>query len=108
MALFSSALFADELLIFHMPGCRPCAKLEQMLTENPELTRGFTVSRIDITATPETAEIFTVSTVPTIVRLDDKTREVARHVGLMTKREFEDWLQHPTRRQHRPTKYARR
>jgi thioredoxin-like negative regulator of GroEL len=92
VALFSSALFADELLIFHMPGCRPCAKFEQMLKENPELTQGFVVSRIDIIESPETAEIFAVSTVPTVVRLDDKTREVARRAGLMNKKEFQTWL----------------
>lgn len=90
--LLTSALFAEELLIFHMPGCRPCAKFEQMLTENPELTQGFTVSRIDILAHPETAEIFNVASVPTVVRLDDKTREVARKVGLMNKKEFQAWL----------------
>jgi thioredoxin-like negative regulator of GroEL len=108
LALWSPAILADELLIFHMPGCRPCVQLKQMLDENPEITQGFAVSLVDITDLPETAELFNVSTVPTVVRLDDKTREVARYVGLMTKREFEDWLQHPTRRQHRPTKYARR
>lgn len=97
LALLPVALFADELLIFHMPGCRPCAKLEQMLEENPELTRGFTVSRIDITAGPETAELFNVASVPTVVRLDDKTREVARRVGLMNRREFQTWLEQPAK-----------
>lgn len=91
-ALFSPALFAEELLIFHMPGCRPCAKFEQMLKENPELTQGFAVSRIDILEHPDTAEIFNVASVPTVVRLDDKTREVARKVGLMNKKEFQAWL----------------
>jgi thioredoxin-like negative regulator of GroEL len=93
LALFITPYsLADELLIFHMPGCRPCAKFEQMLTENPELIRGFTVSRVDITAYPETARLFNVATVPTVVRLDDKTREVSRRAGLMNKKEFHAWL----------------
>jgi thioredoxin-like negative regulator of GroEL len=91
-ALFSSAVFAGELLIFHMVGCGPCAKFEQMLEENPELTQGFTVSRVDILEHPDAAELFNVASVPTVVRLDDKTREIARRVGLMNKREFQKWL----------------
>jgi thioredoxin-like negative regulator of GroEL len=92
LALLPEALFSDELLIFHMPGCLPCAKFEQILEENPELTQGFAVSRIDITTMPDTAAIFNVSSVPTVVRLDDKTKEIARNVGLMSKREFKEWL----------------
>ena len=93
LALISPAIFADELLIFHMPGCRPCAQLKQMLDENPEITQGFTVSRVDINELPETAKLFNVSTVPTVVRLDDKTREVGRKVGLMNRREMLKWLE---------------
>lgn len=90
--LRSPAVLADELLIFHMPGCRPCAQLKKVLDENPELTQGFEVSRIDITKDTETAKIFDVSSVPTVVRLDDKTREIARRVGYMSKKEMQQWL----------------
>lgn len=97
LALFSSALFADELIIFKMPGCAPCAQLEKMLEENPELLQGFEVSRVDVTKNPETAKVFNVASMPTIVRLDDKTHEVARKVGVMNKREMRRWLD-----QHNP------
>lgn len=92
VALLPQLVFADELIIFFMPGCRPCVQLEQMLEANPELTQGFVVSRVDITEQPETAEVFNVGSTPTIVRLDDETREVARKVGVMTKREMRRWL----------------
>jgi thioredoxin-like negative regulator of GroEL len=90
--LLAPAALADELIIFSLPGCRPCAALEQLLEENPELTQGFVVSKVDIGEQPETAEVFNVSSTPTIVRLDDKTREISRKVGLMTRREMRRWL----------------
>lgn len=90
--LLSAMSFADELIIFTMPGCRPCAQFKKMLEENPEVVRGFEVSTVDIVQTPETAKIFNVSSVPTVVRLDDKTHEIARNVGYMSKKEMEEWL----------------
>lgn len=95
LALFflgSPALLADELLIFHMPGCRPCAQLKKMLDENPELLQGFAVSRIDVKQDSETAKLFNVGSVPAVVLLDDKTREIARRVGYMSKKEMQQWL----------------
>ena len=92
LALFTSALFADELIIFHMPGCIPCARLKQMLEENPEVIQGFDVSMVDVVEDGKTAKLFQVSTVPTIVRLDDKTREIARHVGYLSQQEMSKWL----------------
>ena len=92
LALLPSAIFADELIIFHMPGCRPCAQLKKMLEENPEVIQGFEVSMVDIVTTPATAKLFNVSSVPTVVRLNDKTREVARNVGYMSRKEMLEWL----------------
>lgn len=96
LALFASALLADELIIFHMPGCLPCNRLKRMLDENPELLQGFDVSMIDVVKDGKTAKLFQVSTVPTIVRLDAKTREIARHVGFLSKQEMSDWLDEHT------------
>ena len=92
VALFPLALFADELIIFTMPGCRPCVQLKHMLETNPEVVQGFDVSMVDINDMPETAKLFNVSTVPTVVRLDEKTQEVARRVGLMSRKEMLEWL----------------
>lgn len=89
---------ANELVIFHMPGCRPCAHLKKMLDENPELVRGFKVSRIDILADNESAKLFNVGSVPTVVRLDDKGREVSRTVGYTDKAEFKKWLETPVKK----------
>ena len=93
VALTTAASAADELVIFHMPGCRPCGYLKKMLDENPDVTRGFKVSRIDITADVESAKLFNVNSVPTVVRLDDKGREVSRTVGYTDKEEFVRWLE---------------
>lgn len=86
-------VFAEELIIFSMPGCRPCERLKAMLEENPELLQGFDVSMVDITKDAETAKLFKVSTVPTIVRLNDQTHETGRKVGLMNKKEMLEWLE---------------
>lgn len=95
LSLLGSLALGDELIIFHMPGCRPCAHLKAMLDENPELIQGFKVSRVDILADEETAKLFAVSSVPTVVRLDEKDREMARQVGYDGKRAFENWLKNP-------------
>lgn len=95
LALFflgSPALLADDLLIFHRPGCRPCAQLKKMLEENPDVVQGFKVSLVDVVEHGDTAELFKISSVPVVVRLDEKTREVARKVGYMSKKEMQQWL----------------
>lgn len=94
--LFAALATADELIIFAMQGCRPCAQLKQMLSENPDLVRGFKVSTIDIAADPESAEVFNVGSVPTVVRLNSADQEMARFVGYRNRREFSEWLQHPS------------
>jgi thioredoxin-like negative regulator of GroEL len=96
-ALLGSLAFGDELIIFHMPGCRPCGYLKAMLAENPDLVRGFTVSQINISADPESAKLFNVSSVPTIVRLNEQDQEVARTVGYDGKQAFARWLENPAR-----------
>lgn len=96
--LYAASVAADELVIFHMPGCRPCAHLKDMLDKNPDLVRGFKVSRIDILADSESAELFKVGSVPTVVRLDDKGREVNRTVGYTDKAEFKKWLDTPVKK----------
>lgn len=98
LALFSAASIADELIIFHMPVCRPCTQLKKLLEENPELVQGFAVSMVDITVDAGTTKLFNVSSVPTIVRLDDKTREIARKTGYSSKKELLEWLDAPSRK----------
>jgi len=94
--LITAMAAADELIIFSLKGCRPCAQLKQMLDENPDLVRGFKVSVIDIEADPQSAEVFNVGSVPTVVRLNNADQETARFVGYRNRREFSDWLQHPS------------
>jgi thioredoxin-like negative regulator of GroEL len=89
---------AEELIIFALQGCRPCAQFKQMLNDNPDLVRGFKVSVIDINADPQSAAVFNVGSVPTVVRLNDADQEIARFVGYRNRREFSEWLQHPSAR----------
>lgn len=93
LCVFSPALFADELVIFHKAGCRPCAHLKKTIEENPDLMRGFKVSYVNTAQDHGAAKLFNISSVPTIVRLDDKTREVSRVVGAASKREVAQWLE---------------
>lgn len=51
--------------------------------------------RINISADGESAKLFNVNSVPTVVRLDDADSEVARMVGYDGKRAFEQWLKNP-------------
>lgn len=95
LALWGALAFGDELVVFHMPGCRPCGYLKTTLADNPALVQEFTVSYIDITADPESARLFRVNSVPTVVRLNAKEQEVARLVGYDGKQAFARWLTAP-------------
>lgn len=88
---------ADELLLFVMDGCRPCAKLKALLDAHPELAAEFKLAPVDITVQPEVAKLFQVKSVPTIVRLDEQDREVGRLTGAPTYREFQHWLRRDPR-----------
>lgn len=85
------AVGSDELLVFTMPGCRPCAHMKAALDRNPELIRHLKVVYVDITQQPGTAGAFRVSSVPVLVRLrgDD---EIARLVGSTNDRALRNWI----------------
>jgi thioredoxin-like negative regulator of GroEL len=96
VALFTAVASADEILIFGMAGCRPCAKLTALLERHPELLKDYKVSHIDLVEQAETAQLFAVKIAPTIVRLDDKSRERGRFTGApVSKRQLERWLADP-------------
>jgi thioredoxin-like negative regulator of GroEL len=90
--LVGGGVRADELLVFFLPGCRPCAKFEALLEAHPEVVRDFTVSRVDMSEQTETARLFAVKSAPTIIRLDADDKEVGRLIGAPTKRQLERWL----------------
>lgn len=92
----STAAGNDELLMFTMPGCRPCAHMKALLARHPELVKDFKVVEFDITVAEETAKVFNISSVPTFVRLRGD-QEIARMVGAMNERGFRQWVQ-----QHNP------
>lgn len=91
----ASPVAADEIIIFFLPGCRPCAKLEALLEEHPGLLRDLKVSRVDLAEQDETARLFDVKTAPTLVRLDAQDKERGRLIGAPTKRQLERWLADP-------------
>lgn len=87
----ATAAGSDELLVFTMPGCRPCAYMKAALERNPDLVRHLKIVHVDITEQPGTAEAFHVSSVPVLVRLrgDD---EIARLVGSTNDRGLRNWI----------------
>jgi thioredoxin-like negative regulator of GroEL len=89
---FSADAVADELLIFSLPGCPPCARLAATLKSHPELVADYKVTRIDMADDPESARLFNVRSAPTIVRIDDLDKEVGRIVGAPSKERLAAWL----------------
>ena len=90
--LFCSTALGDELLIFSLPGCPPCARLAATLKSHPELVADYKVTRIDMADDPESARLFNVRSAPTIVRIDDSDKEVGRIVGAPSKERLAAWL----------------
>lgn len=94
---FASAVVADELIIFSLPGCPPCARLAALLKRQPDLVADYRVSMIDMAADPESARLFRVRSAPTIVRLDAADKEVGRLSGAPSAATLRQWLSRPNR-----------
>jgi len=89
---FASAVLADELIIFSLPGCPPCARLSALLKSQPDLVADYKVSTIDMADDPESARLFNVRSAPTIVRIDGQSREVRRLSGAPSADRLRQWL----------------
>ena len=94
---FCSTALGDELIIFSLPGCAPCARLAALLRAQPNLVAGYKLSRIDMADDPESARLFNVRSAPTIVRLNAADKEVDRLSGAPSASQLRRWLQASSR-----------
>lgn len=74
------------------------------MESNPQLTAGYTVYMIDTQADPEFAKRYKVRSVPTLVVLGDKQKELRRTTGYTTESSLREWLD----KQHRRRSWRRK
>lgn len=78
-----------KVLRFTAGWCQPC----KMLAKNLEgISVGFPIEVIDIDDTTDTAMVYGVRSVPTMIMIGDDGQELKRHVGVMQKQDLENWL----------------
>lgn len=69
-----------HLYLFTAPWCQPCRSVKAEIEKLPEDKRE-RVTVIDIEAHPELASNHSISGVPTMIVMDDRSMEIARHTS---------------------------
>lgn len=77
-----------RVIRFTAEWCGPCKQLSATLKE---MEVAIPIEVIDIDKNSEYAVHFGIRSIPTLVMLDGNT-EVKRKVGMMSKKELEEWL----------------
>jgi len=69
----------NVLLDFYTTTCAPCKALNPVLEEIANEFKSLTVQKVEVTKSPDAAQMFGVMSVPTVVLLiDSKVKEVSR------------------------------
>ena len=69
----------NVLLDFYTTTCAPCKALNPVLDEISNEFKNLTVQKVEVTKSPDAAQMFGVMSVPTVVLLiDSKVKEVSR------------------------------
>lgn len=77
-----------KLYKFFSPSCGPCRIQDTYLSE-----LGTDIIRVDISQATDLSDLYNITTVPTLMYVDDNGDEVKRLEKITTKEELELWLQ---------------
>jgi len=80
-----------KLLKFYAEWCGPC-KMQTMVIKNAGDKITVPVEEVDIDSNVFMASNFNIRSVPTMVLVDDKEKEIKRKVGVMQESELIEWL----------------
>ena len=78
-----------KILKFSADWCRPCKKLTETLDQ---MVLPYVVENIDIDVEPGLASDYSIRSVPTMILVDDESKEQSRLVGPRTKADIGEWL----------------
>ena len=86
---FDQAISASPFVVvdFFATWCGPCKMLAPILESVEKETEGVAFFRVDVDEAPDTARLFGIMSIPTLVFLKDG-EEVARTVGVQRKPEL--------------------
>lgn len=87
-------MLADSirLLKFEADWCAPCKSLGSMLASTLPNYPHVKLEKIDVDMDPKTAEHFRVTSLPTLVVLDDQGSEITRTVGMLSRAKLDAML----------------
>lgn len=77
------------LLKFYAEWCGPCKLLTKILKEN---NIEHTAIDIDTEDGAIAADEYNIKSVPTLIMLDDESKEIKRHIGSITKNQLNNFL----------------
>jgi thioredoxin 1 len=80
-----------KLLKFYAEWCGPC-KMQTMIIKGAADKITVPVEEVDIDSNVFMSTQFNIRSVPTMVLVDDKEKEIKRNVGVMKEAELIEWL----------------
>lgn len=81
----------EEVLIFSAKWCRHCVRLQQDLTDNPDVLAEYDWGYIDADQEKELMAQYNVKTLPTVLVVEE-TREIKRQTGYTNLKALRAWL----------------
>jgi thioredoxin 1 len=82
-----------RLLKFYASWCAPCKELTKIIERNKDsIPENIQLVEVDIDQDMESAKALGVRGVPTMVLLDDDNKEIARKVGMLDDKQFNEFL----------------
>ncbi|MCH9058936.1 MAG: thioredoxin family protein, partial [Planctomycetes bacterium] len=91
----AGASHRNVLVVFQLPGCSPCRRMERSVLPDPKVTRALASLvpvHLDLSQTPQLSERYQVWGTPTYLLLDPQGRLLARDSGYRSVDEFVSFL----------------
>ena len=81
------------MIVYHFTAnwCKPCEKIQPMVSAFIESKPDITYFKIDVDKEPEQAKNFSVLSVPTFVFCDNEHNYKNRHVGVITQEQLQNF-----------------
>lgn len=79
------------LVDFWAPWCGPCRIIGPIVEQLAEEMKGIKFGKVNVDEEPELAEIFEISSIPTLMLFKDG-KAIAGRVGATTKESLKEWI----------------
>ena len=78
-----------KVLKFEATWCAPCKMLKEVISN---IETDVVIESIDIDTNSDLAAQYNIRSVPTCIIVDDEGNEVSRHIGMMNKDTFNEFI----------------